>query len=50
MRNDHDKMIVTDSGICVRRFVDDMTFEDRIILTKDAFVEAYNRWIKEKEE
>lgn len=49
MSNDYIKMTVTDSGICKRRYIDDRTFEDTIIITKEAFIEAYNRYIKEAE-
>lgn len=47
--SDYNKMIVTDFGICVRKYIDDNTFCDKIVITKEAFIEAYNRWIKETE-
>lgn len=43
------KMIVNDSGICIRKYIDDITFYDKIVITKEAFIEAYNRYIKEAE-
>lgn len=47
--NFHDKMIVDDSGICQRLYINDNTFYDKIVITKEAFIEAYNRYIKEAE-
>jgi hypothetical protein len=47
--NYHNKMIVTDSGICQRLYIDDKIFADKIVITKEAFIEAYNRYIKEAE-
>ena len=49
MSNDNNKMIVTDYGICIRKYIDERTFSDSIVITKEAFIEAYNRWIKEAE-
>jgi len=48
--NYYNKMIVNDSGICQRLYIDDKIFADRIVITKEAFIEAYNRFIKETEE
>lgn len=45
----HDKMIVNDRGICQRLYVEDDIFADKIVITKEAFIEAYNRYIKEEE-
>ncbi len=54
MNNDYNKMIskmrVTDYGICVRKAIDEHTFCDSIVITKEAFIEAYNKWIKEDNE
>ena len=47
--NFHNKMIVDDSGICQRLYFDDNFFVDKIVITKEAFIEAYNRYIKETE-
>ena len=47
--NSRNKMIVNDSGICQRLYIDDNTFYDKIVITKEAFIEAYNRYIKEAE-
>lgn len=47
--NFRNKMIVNDSGICQRLYIDDKIFGDKIVITKEAFVEAYNRYIKEVE-
>lgn len=44
--NYHNKMIVNDRGICQRLYIDDNTFCDKIVITKEAFIEAYNRYIK----
>ena len=49
MSNDNNKMIVTDYGICIRKVIDERFFSDNIVITKEAFIEAYNRWIKEAE-
>ena len=49
MTNDNNKMIVTDYGICIRKVIDEHTFINSIVITKEAFIEAYNRWIKEAE-
>ena len=43
------KMIVNNIGICQRIYVEDNIFTDKIVITKEAFVEAYNRFIKEAE-
>lgn len=43
--NFHNKMIVDDRGICQRLYIDDKTFGDKIVITK----EAYNRYIEEAE-
>ena len=48
--NFHNKMIVDDRGICQRLYIDDKIFGDKIVITKEAFIEAYNRYIKEKED
>ena len=45
----YNKMIVTDYGICIHKVIDDKYVSDSIVITKEAFVEAYNRWIKEEE-
>ena len=50
MDNNYNKMIVTDYGICIRKVVDDNYYSDSVVITKEAFIEAYNRYIKEKEE
>ena len=50
MDNNYNKMIVTDYGICIRQFIDDNICSDRVVITKEAFIEAYNKWIKEEEE
>ena len=47
--NFHNEMIVDDRGICQRLYIDDKTFGDKIVITKEAFIEAYNRYIKEAE-
>lgn len=47
--NFHNKMIVDDSGICQRLYFSDNIFADKIVITKEAFIEAYNRYIKEAE-
>ena len=47
MSNDNNKMIVTDYGICIRKVIDERFFNDSVVITKEAFIEAYNRWIKE---
>lgn len=41
------KMIVNDIGICQRIRVEDNIFTDKVVITKEAFIEAYNRYIKE---
>lgn len=46
MNYDDNKMIVTDYGICIRQVVEDNYFRDSVVITKEAFIEAYNRWIK----
>lgn len=43
-----DKMIVNDRGICQRLYIEDNIFGDKIVITKEAFIEAYNRYIKEE--
>lgn len=48
--NSHNKMIVDDRGICVRRYIGDFSFADEIVISKEAFIEAYYRYIKFKEE
>lgn len=48
--NFHDKIIVDDTGICKRKYIDDITYLKEIVITKEAFIEAYNRYIKEAEE
>lgn len=47
--NCQDKMIVNDRGICQRLYIEDNIFGDKIVITKEAFIEAYNRYIKEEE-
>lgn len=47
MSSGNNKMIVTDYGICIRKVVDDNYCSNSIVITKEAFIEAYNRWIKE---
>lgn len=47
--NYYNKMIVDDGGICQRLYIDDNIFCDKIVITKEAFIEAYNRYIKETE-
>lgn len=47
--NFNNKMIVDDRGICQRLYIDDHIFGDKIVITKEAFIEAYNRYIKEAE-
>lgn len=42
-------MIVNDRGICVRKYIGDFSFAYEIVITKEAFIEAYNRYIKEAE-
>ena len=49
MSNYYNKMIVTDYGICIHTVIDDKYFGDSIVITKEAFIEAYNKWIKEAE-
>ena len=49
MPDDYNKMIVNDYGICQRIYVEDNIFTDKIVITKEAFIEAYNRFIKEAE-
>ena len=48
MDNYNGKMIVNNYGICQRIYVEDNIFTDKIIITKEAFIEAYNRFIKEQ--
>lgn len=45
----NDKMIVTTYGICIRKYINEHIFSDSIVITKEAFIEAYNRYIKEAE-
>lgn len=47
MNNEYNKMIVTDYGICIRKVVDENYYSDSVVITKEAFIEAYNKWIKE---
>lgn len=49
MDKNNGKMIVNDYGICQRLQVEDNIFTDKIVITKEAFIEAYNRFIKEEE-
>lgn len=49
MNNDCNKIIVNDYGICQRIYVEDNIFWDKLVITKEAFIEAYNRYIKEEE-
>lgn len=49
MPDDNNKMIVNDYGICQRIYVEDNIFTDKVVITKEAFIEAYNRFIKEAE-
>ena len=46
MDKNNGKMIVNDYGICQRIYVEDNIFTDKVVITKEAFIEAYNRWIK----
>lgn len=48
--NSHNKMIVNDIGICKRLYIDDRISVNDIVITKEAFIEAYNRYIKEEED
>lgn len=48
--NSHNKMIVNDAGICKRKYIDDITYSNEIVISKEAFIEAYNLYIKEAEE
>ena len=48
--NFNNEMIVNDRGICQRLIIDDKIFGEKIVITKEAFIEAYYRYIKEKEE
>lgn len=43
------QMIVNDAGICKRKYIDDITYFNEIVISKEAFIEAYNRYIKEAE-
>lgn len=45
----YDRMIVTDHGICIRKVIADGIYSDSVIISKEAFIEAYNKWIKEEE-
>lgn len=47
--NFHEKMIVNDRGICQGLYLGDNLFSYKIVITKEAFIEAYNRYIKEAE-
>lgn len=49
MSNNYNKMVVTDYGIYIRKVIDERISLDSIVITKEAFIEAYNKWIKEKE-
>lgn len=49
MDKSNGKMIVNDIGICRRLRVEDNIFTEEIIITKEAFIEAFNRYIKESE-
>ena len=44
--NFHDKMIVNDRGICQRLCYTDNIYSEKIVISKEAFIEAYNRYIK----
>ena len=46
--SNYNKMVVTDHGISIRQYIND-TYDDAVIITKEAFIEAYHRWIKEAE-
>lgn len=46
MSDDCNKMIVTDYGICILKVIDDKYFSNSIMITKEAFIEAYNRYIR----
>lgn len=43
------QMIVNDAGICKRLYIDDKISLNEIVISKEAFIEAYNRFIKEEE-
>jgi len=45
MNNDYNKIIVNDTGICQRIYVEGNIFTNRVVIPK----EAYNRYIKESE-
>lgn len=47
--NFRDKMIVNDRGICQLLYIDENIYGEKIVITKEAFIEAYNRYIKEEE-
>lgn len=47
--NSHNQMIVNDIGICKRLYIDDRISLNEIVISKEAFIEAYNRYIKEAE-
>lgn len=47
--NHHNEMIVNDIGICKRLYIDDRIALNEIVISKEAFIEAYNRYIKEAE-
>lgn len=47
MDKSNGEMIVNDYGICQRIYVEDNIFTDKVVITKEAFIEAYNRFIKE---
>jgi hypothetical protein len=49
MDKNNGKMIVNDTGIFQRIYVEDNIFTDKLIIPKETFIEAYNRYIKEKE-
>ncbi len=42
------KMIVTDHGICIRKVVDENYYSDSVVISKEAFIEAYNKWIRRR--
>jgi hypothetical protein len=45
----HNEMIVNDIGICKKLYIDDRISLNEIVISKEAFIEAYNRYIKEEE-
>lgn len=49
MDNYNGEMIVDDTGIYQRIYVENNIFTGKLIITKEAFIEAYNRYIKEEE-